>query len=423
MSYRPKFHLSAPQGRLNDPNGMTLIGDELHVFYQHDPVFPHAPKRTGWGHAVTTLGDGTWRHFPDALYPGMPYDENGCYSGSSVVHEGRMRLFYTGNVKRDGERFTSQNIVDVEDLQGPMGGVYRRRPGNPVIDGTPEGYTSHFRDPHVSRDPETGEWRMVIGAQREQETGAAVLYTSPDLDNWEFAGEIEMVGLNYNVASAYMWECPNLLRMRDLTRGEDFDVLVFCPQFPDLDQCGYIVGRLQGLRFEVVTDFTPLDYGHEFYAPQLVPFGQGALMLGWMGLPGRDETPSLESEGWVHQLTLPRELSLIDGSLHTSLMLPREPADMVVARHELGAEPWAAALIDTGGNVGATLQWQPSASGSHTLSLTVGGLMRWANCGAGELVFTADGAAVELTAGGGEVAFSSAVFPQNGQKWKALQVN
>ena len=124
MSYRPNFHLSAPQGRLNDPNGMTLIGDELHVFYQHDPVFPYAQKRTGWGHAVTTLGDGTWRHFPDALHPGMPYDENGCYSGSAVVHEGRMRLFYTGNVKRDGERFTSQNIVDVEDLQGPMGGVY-----------------------------------------------------------------------------------------------------------------------------------------------------------------------------------------------------------------------------------------------------------------------------------------------------------
>ena len=41
MTYRPKFHLSPPQGRLNDPNGLTLIGDELHVFYQHDPAFPH----------------------------------------------------------------------------------------------------------------------------------------------------------------------------------------------------------------------------------------------------------------------------------------------------------------------------------------------------------------------------------------------
>ena len=141
MSYRPKHHLTPPQGRLNDPNGMMLLGDELHVFYQHDPSFPAQPKRTGWGHAVTTLGSGVWRHFPDALYPGVSYDENGCYSGSGVVHDGQIRLFYTGNVKGDGKRLTSQNIVDVGGIEGPMGGTYRRRGTNPAIDGPADGYT------------------------------------------------------------------------------------------------------------------------------------------------------------------------------------------------------------------------------------------------------------------------------------------
>lgn len=434
MSYRPKFHISPPQGRLNDPNGLTLVGDELHVFYQHDPLFPSGPKRTGWGHAATGLGgrvgDGVWRHYPDALYPGLPYDQNGCYSGCAVVADGVMRLFYTGNVKRDGQRFTSQNIVDVHDLTGPMGGQYRRYRDNPVIDGFPEGYTAHFRDPHITRVG--GRWRMVIGAQRVDKTGAAVLYTSDDLETWRFESEIEFAGLRQTVASAYMWECPNLVRMTDQSTGEELDVLVICPQFPDSDECGYIVGRLDGLRFDVVRDFTPLDYGHEFYAPQLIEFGTGALMLGWMGLPGRDETPTLDAEGWVHQLTLPRQLVLSDAVLHTFLHLPADPTAMVVYSCELGAEPWTAELVDVEGAVGATVTWNPEPtgagreSGAHelrgTIALNVDGLLRWAECRAGEFVFTADGAAVEMTAGGGEVAFSSCVFAADGNDWAQLRV-
>ena len=37
------------------------------------------------------------------------------------------------------------------------------------------------------------------------------------------------------------------------------------------------------------------------------------------------------------------------------------------------------------------------------------------------MVFVADGAAVELTAGTGEVAFSSAVFAPGGNDWAALR--
>lgn len=419
MVYRPKYHLTAPQGRVNDPNGLMLLGESLHVFFQHDPSFPLTPKRTGWGHAATRLGSGTWRHYPMALYPDQAYDAQGCYSGSAVVHEGCTRLFYTGNVKRDGERFTSQNIVDATGVDGPMGGIYRRRADNPVIEGPAEGYTAHFRDPHVSRGAD-GLWRMVVGAQRDNHTGAVVLYTSEDLDHWELAGEIEFDGLNYNTASAYMWECPNLVRMSDLATGEILDVLVFCPQFPDSDECGYVVGRLDGTRFEVTRDFTPLDYGHEFYAPQLISYGGGALALGWMGLPGRDAVPSLEAEGWAHSLTLVRELSLVDGSVHTSLIIPPEP-DMVVEQVLLGGAEFNAELVDVEGHVGASVHWQPDLAGRGTLSLSVDGLVRWAECAEGEMVFVADGAAVELTAGGGEVAFSSAVFAPGGNEWAELR--
>ncbi len=420
MSYRPKFHISPPQGRLNDPNGLTLVGDELHVFYQHDPLFPSGPKRTGWGHAATGLGgrvgDGVWRHYPDALYPGLPYDQNGCYSGCAVVADGVMRLFYTGNVKRDGQRFTSQNIVDVHDLTGLMGGQYRRYRDNPVIDGFPEGYTAHFRDPHITRVG--GRWRMVIGAQRVDKTGAAVLYTSDDLETWRFEGEIEFAGLRQTVASAYMWECPNLVRMTDQSTGEELDVLVICPQFPDSDECGYIVGRLDGLRFDVVRDFTPLDYGHEFYAPQLIEFGTGALMLGWMGLPAQDDTPTV-AKGWVHTLTLPRRVWLEDGWLRQAPLwsVPAGPArEGFGSVATLTAGEGTYVLIDDSGADAFRVTY-----GEGKLRLNSGEDERVVSCPAGSVELIADGCAVEVFAGDGRIAGASAVFGASDARWRGWE--
>lgn len=418
MTYRPRFHVTPPSGRLNDPNGITLVGDTLHVFYQHDPGFPHAVKRTGWGHAVTTLGSGVWRHLPDALYPDVDYDKNGCYSGSSVVVDDRIRLFYTGNVKNEGQRRTTQNLVEVEALDGPEGGFYRRHPANPLIDGPAPGYTAHFRDPHVTRRPD-GTWLMVLGAQRDNGTGAVVMYSSADLEAWEFSGEMEIVGLNETVAAAYMWECPNLLRFTDEVTGTYQDVLVFCPQFPGEDLCGYVVGDFDGARFSVETDFTPLDHGHEFYAPQLVPYRSGALMLGWMGLPGKDDTPSLAAEGWVHQLTFPREVSLRGGVLHQQLVLPQ--GEFLSDKRLLGDEPVVLSLVDDAGAAQLSVEWSPDPAGRTGIVVVARGEdRREARCAAGEFVLTADGAAIEITAGGGEVAFSSSVFTTGGGKWAGV---
>lgn len=425
MVYRPKHHLTAPQGRISEPSGMCLIGDELHVYFQHDPTFPQEPKRAGWGHAAAG-SDGVWHHFPMALHAGADFDERGCLPGSVVAETddgARVRILYTGEAGGAGEAGTDtgtqrQVAAEATDIAGPMGGQYRKR--GCVIDAAPEGIAEDFRHPHVSRGPD-GTWRMVVGARRANNTGTVILYTSPDLDSWELAGEIEFAGLNYNTASAHMWERPNLVRMSDMVTGEILDVLVFCPQFIDSDECGYVVGRLDGVRFEVVRDFTPLDFGHEFYAPQLIPYGGGALMLGWMGSPGRDTAAPLEAEGWVHSLTMVRELSLIDAHLHTSLYIPAEH-DMVVADVDLGSGEFVADLVDENGHVGATVHWQPDGSGRGTVSLEADGLVRWAECGEGPLVFVADGTAVELTAGGGEVAFSSAVFAPGGAAWANFEL-
>jgi len=36
------------------------------------------------------------------IYPDSVWDKNGSYSGSALIDDGEMELFYTGNVKQPG---------------------------------------------------------------------------------------------------------------------------------------------------------------------------------------------------------------------------------------------------------------------------------------------------------------------------------
>lgn len=37
------------------------------------------------------------------LFPDQPYDLHGVYSGSAFIEDGVMYLYYTGNVKHEGD--------------------------------------------------------------------------------------------------------------------------------------------------------------------------------------------------------------------------------------------------------------------------------------------------------------------------------
>ena len=211
----PRFHVVPPVGRLNDPNGLLVDGDTYHAFYQFSPFHPHR-KLVYWGHSSSTdlLH---WRHHAPAVIPDSSYDRSGAYSGNAIVLEGTeldgsaaqvpYHLFYTGNLKDPvtDERTASQCLVTSGDLTD-----FTKWPGNPLIPTHAEGYTAHYRDPQVFRDPDRpGEYRMLIGVQRADETGAAVLYRSRNLVSWELEGELRFPGAGGAFDSfGYMWECP-----------------------------------------------------------------------------------------------------------------------------------------------------------------------------------------------------------------------
>lgn len=337
----PRFHVAPPVGRLNDPNGLVVIGGVYHVFYQFGPFFPH-DKAIYWGHASSTdLVE--WQLHAPAIPPADWYDRNGVYSGGAVVHDGTVWLHYTGNVKDDqGRRGAYQCAVTTTDFE-----TFVKLEANPLIAGPPAGYTAHLRDPFVVADGDG--FVMYLGAQRADNTGCVLVYRSVDLVAWDLVGELLVTDEQYT-AFGYMWECPNLLRLPDAVTGEEFDVLLICPQgvgpvgdqFRNIFPCGYLVGHLAGTRFTPVGEFTELDSGLEFYAPQVFTVGpdepaQDPLLVGWLGNASQDQQPSLAEHGWVHCLSVPRDLTLRAGRLH---QMPRritgEPSPLALAGTRLG---------------------------------------------------------------------------------------
>lgn len=303
--WRQTFHIQPETGLLNDPNGFSYFNGEYHLFYQWFPLGPvHGLKY--WYH-TKSKNLVHWENVGIGIAPTNEYDSHGCYSGSAIEHEGKLYLLYTGNSRdRNWIRHSYQCLA----IMDQTGKIEKRK--EPVIHHIPNGYTNHFRDPKVWKEGKT--FFTVIGAQRENKTGCVVLYSSNDLINWKFEGEIKT---NLG-AFGYMWECPDYFEL------QGYGVLIFSPQgiepyedhYQNLYQSGYIIGeKLDVERLSLShAPFQEIDRGFDFYAPQTMVDGNGRrILIGWMGMP-EIEYPT-DKSGWAHCLTLPRELTISDNKL------------------------------------------------------------------------------------------------------------
>ena len=98
---RLTHHLMPPVGWLNDPNGLCWYKGRYHVFFQYSPFEANGGLKF-WGHYTSEdLVD--WKYEGTALYPDSPYDCHGVYSGSALAESEKLHLFFTGNVKIDGD--------------------------------------------------------------------------------------------------------------------------------------------------------------------------------------------------------------------------------------------------------------------------------------------------------------------------------
>jgi beta-fructofuranosidase len=306
--WRNKNHIEMPFGLVNDPNGLSYFNGKYHIFYQWNP-FGCEHKTKHWALVKTT--DFVNFTKPEIiLKPEDWFDKNGCYSGGAYVKDDILKLFYTGNVKNEkDERESYQCIVDYN-----KDGSFEKR--GPIIPKQPDGYTAHFRDPMIFVNE--GIYYMVLGVQRENLSGAALIYKSDDIEKWELVGELETDMKDFG----YMWECPNIIKVND-----DKYAFLFSPQGLEAEefknqniyQSGYVIGNLD---FKVPqlknhSEFKEIDMGFDFYAPQVFTHNDKNIMIGWVGMPDKDsEYPSGENGGWMFPLTLPRVLEYKDNVLY-----------------------------------------------------------------------------------------------------------
>jgi beta-fructofuranosidase len=302
---RPRLHLTPPSGWMNDPNGMFFIGGQLHVTYQHNPEASEW-GRMSWGHAVSRdlLH---WDHLPIALTPGTDGpDAFGCWSGC-IVERGSAGgvLFYTG-VRLEGDarvaticRATSADADRRAWLKDPRG---------PVIEDPPEGITRElFRDPFVWL--EDGEWQMVVGAGTPDGSGAILLYRSPDLEQWRYAGRV-LTSDELDAATdghAPMWECPQLLSIG----GWQLLIMSVVDPAPSIRPSHVValVGRFTDGRFRI-DHGRRLEMGPDLYAPSTVHTPDGRWMVfGWIP---EDPPDPASDRTWAGALTFPRIVSITD---------------------------------------------------------------------------------------------------------------
>ncbi|NYI04736.1 glycoside hydrolase family 32 protein [Allostreptomyces psammosilenae] len=310
--HHPAIHLRPPRNWVNDPNGLVFHEGHYHVFFQYNPrSAAHADMH--WGHFRSRdLLD--WELLPIALAPTpRGEDADGVWSGNAVDLGDELRAFYSA--KRADRWY--QPVTSAVSHDGGL--TFTKRDG--LLIPEPPAGTTMFRDPYVWRDGE--RWRMLVGAALADGRGAALHYTSDDLEEWTYTGPFlarPPEPLPDGGDTEEGWECSQYAHFGDgrgavlLSAWDPVDGALRTAAYPGREDAE---GRFHAGAPQL------LDHGPDFYAPALLPAPDGRWLMWAWSWEARDAAyvgaPSAWTDevGWAGMLTLPREVTLgEDGTVH-----------------------------------------------------------------------------------------------------------
>jgi beta-fructofuranosidase len=321
-------HFAPASNWMNDPNGLIFWEGWYHLFYQYNPLST-AHHRPCWGHARST-DLVHWEDMPVALEPTPgSVDEDGCWSGRAVVHDGQVHILYTAY--RAGRQRPCLARALRPDLAR-----FEKFTGNPVIREEPGPGLAGFRDCAVWQGPDG--FHQLIGSGSVELGGCVLEYLSTDLVHWGYKG-ILLSGVEAGI-SGNMWECPDFFRI-----GDRWYLVVSVMEDSEPSRAMCVTGRMQDGRFGV-EHIGRVDTGPRWYAPQSFDAPGGRrVVLAW--LREREEELPAEERGRVGVMSLPREFyATAEGSLgmrpvgELELLRSRTPDELrtgadgdVLARH------------------------------------------------------------------------------------------
>lgn len=291
-----RFHYRPQRGWINDPNGLVFFEGYYHVFYQHAPDYEIPWKQPmHWGHA-RTRDFLVWEELPVALLPDCAYDRNGCWSGTAIVREGVLYLFYASVLRDPETRVYCQSVSVAYSKDGIH---FKKYENNPVIRTYPPEGSEDFRDPAVCFID--GVYYCVMASGNPEARAARLLlYRSENLFDWNYCGVMCEWG------ESKFAECPSFLPVKD-----KYLLTASVCRLDGSHSFSVMYGSFQNGIFTVEETAEP-DRGPDQYAGQafLDPKGRSLLMAwvpGWKyaGYAARD----------IGCMSLPRELNCCDGKI------------------------------------------------------------------------------------------------------------
>jgi len=295
-----KYHYRPKKGWVNDPNGLVYFDGYYHIFYQHAPDYEIPWKQPmHWGHA-RTRNFIEWEELPVALYPDREYDNNGCWSGTAVVKDDTLYLFYASVHTPEGSNARIQTVSIAYSRDGIN---FTKYDGNPVIRSYPKDGGPDFRDPAICVSD--GKYYCVMASGNpDDRAGRLLLYGSEDLLTWDYLGVMcEWPECRYS-------ECPSFMPYPKSSDGMHLLTASVCP----LERRHYfsvMFGGFEDGKFDIKHS-AEVDKGPDQYAGQVFydpTHGGRCLLISW--IPGWAYKGYAERD--VGCFSVPREITLEDG--------------------------------------------------------------------------------------------------------------
>jgi len=288
--WRPLYHFVSPESTMNDPNGLCFWQGRWHLFYQG---YPPEDSRQHWGHAVS---DDLihWRDLPYAIYPNP---EEKCFSGSALAEDSRVIAIYHG-VKAGTMVAVSSDplLLNWKKVTGHAV-IPFPKPGEPPV-------PYNIFDPCIWKK-DGMYYALTAGTLPEGPGGkrlrAWFLHRSADLAKWEYLhplAENDQYGLvGDDGACPYFWPIGDkhiLLHFSHMSGGK------------------YLIGDYDKERDKfVVVNAGDFNFGPAapsgVHAPSACPDGKGGIIVIFNMNPGKP------TKGWNQIMSLPRQLTLING--------------------------------------------------------------------------------------------------------------
>jgi len=307
------YHFQPPRNWINDPNAPMYYKGWYHLFYQYNP------KGAVWGNIVWAHSVSrdliNWIALEPAIYPSIPSDQFGCWSGSAtLLPDGTPAITYTG-ISRSDINYQVQNVAFPKNASDPLLREWVKPAElNPIA--VPEGgiNATQFRDPTTAWYAD-GHWRMLVGGVRGTR-GLAFVYRSRDFRRWARAKH------PLHSALTGMWECPDFFPVSGSGKEEGLDTSEAVAKYVlksslDLTRYDYYtVGSYDRRKDRYVPDDPAgdehrrrYDYGN-FYASKTFydPAKRRRILWGWAN--ESDSVPDDKAKGWAGIQAIPRKIWL-----------------------------------------------------------------------------------------------------------------